>query len=366
VNAGFGYGNARLRARRSQFLTEATYYDLLAQPNIEQLITALIKTPYKNDIEAALVRVEGVAGVFEALHANLTRTLNQVRDFFTGPALNLVDILLRHWDRYNLLTILRGQSHEVSPETILAALVPVGQLDQVSLRELARQPGLRACLDLMITWRLPYAKTLSQVRARTGTVPDLDQLELALNRFHYSSLLTELGQGNKNQTLLLEHLRLEIDLINLITAFRLARTPEIRHLVQQRYQAADICPLLIEPGGRVSAKWLAEQVAGVSGVEELVNSLSETSYGPALRVGWQRYQAGQGGMPALERELERWRANRTAAMFTRNPLSIAIPIGYFGCKALEITNLRLLTQAVSLGLDSEQVRRDLIIIKEIA
>ena len=362
MSAGFGYGNARLRAMRSRLLTEETYYDLLAKTTIDQFITALSETPYRADIEAVLVRVGGVPGVFESLRLNLTRILNQVRRFFAGPSCAMVDLLLRRWDRYNLLTILRGQSQEVSSEAILSALIPVGQLDQGALGELARQPGLRACLDLMTIWGLPYARVLSRVRARTGTVPDLDQLELALNRFHYSSLLTALSQGNKNHGLILEHLQLEIDLVNLVTALRLARFPEMRRLVQQRYHADDICPLLIEPGGRIAAKWLAKQVAEVRSVEALLHRLSETRYGPALAAGWQHYQAGEGGLAVLQRALERWQAEHTAAMFTRNPLSIAIPIGYFGCKELEITNLRLIAQAVDLGLESKQVRRDLIII----
>jgi vacuolar-type H+-ATPase subunit C/Vma6 len=49
-------------------------------------------------------------------------------------------------------------------------------------------------------------------------------------------------------------------------------------------------------------------------------------------------------------------------MFSRDPLSIAIPIGYLGCKEVEMTNLRLIAQAVALGMEREQARRDLIVV----
>jgi vacuolar-type H+-ATPase subunit C/Vma6 len=49
-------------------------------------------------------------------------------------------------------------------------------------------------------------------------------------------------------------------------------------------------------------------------------------------------------------------------MFSRNPLSVAIPIGYLGCKEVEVANLRLVAQAVALGMKREQARRDLIIV----
>jgi V/A-type H+-transporting ATPase subunit C len=362
VPQGYAYGNARLRAMRGRLLTEAEYSYLLSRSSIDELITALTETPYKTDIEVALVRVGGVQCVFEALRANLMRMLRKVCEFFEGEPRTLVDLLLRRWDRHNLLTILRGQSREISAETVLSAIVPVGQLDDVSLRELARQPGLRAAIDLMTTWRLPYAQSLHRVWARTGAVPDLDQLELALNRFHYASMREVLNQGNGNRAIVLEQLQIEVDLLNVCTALRLARVPEIIPLVQRRYKSSDVRPLLIEPGGHLPVRWLAGLVAEVGELKGMVRGLSDTRYGRALEAGWRRYQAGEGGIAAMERELERWQAERIAAMFSRNPLSVAIPIGYLGCKEVEVANLRLVAQAVALGMKREQARRDLIIV----
>jgi V/A-type H+-transporting ATPase subunit C len=361
VPQGYGYGNARLRAMRGRLLTEADYSNLLRPANIEELITALTETPYKEDIEAALVRVGGVQCVFEALRANLTRTLGKIRDFFEGEPRTLVDLLLRRWDRHNLLTILRGQSREVSAETVLSAIVPVGQLDDVSLRELARQPGLRAAIDLMTTWRLPYARVLRRVWARAGAAPDLDHLELALNRFHYASMREVLNQGKGNHAVVLEQLQTEVDLLNICTVLRLARMPDIIPLVHQRYKTADVRPLLIEPGGHLPVRQLAELATETGGLKGMVSGLSETRYGRALEAGWRRHQA-EGGIAVMQRELERWQTEHIAAMFNRNSLSIAIPIGYIGCKETEVANLRLVAQAVALGMKREQVRRDLIIV----
>lgn len=358
---GYGYGNARLRARRSRLLTQADYEDLLARSVIEEVITALTETPYKQDIETALARAAGLDCIGAALQINLTRTLRQLRTFFEGPPLALVDILLRRWDRHNLLTILRGQSQEISTETVLAALIPVGRLDEVSLRELARQPDLRAAIDLMAAWGLPYASALRRVRARVGAGPDLDQLELALNRFHYVSLYDALRGDDRDQAIVLNHVREEVDLINIRTVLRLARRPEVIPLIRQRYQAADISPTLIEPGGRLSARQLAKLAAEADGPESIIRGLHETPYGPALAAGWQRYQAGE-SIAVVERALERRQAEQTRAMFSGHPLSIAIPLGYIGSKELEVANLRLIAQAVALDMNREQVRRDLIIV----
>lgn len=359
---GYGYGNARLRAMRSRLLTPTDYHQLLTKQEVAELITALAEMPYKEDIELALTRLEGVRCVFEAIRTYVTRTLRQIPTFFEGEPRILIELILRRWDRHNLLTILRGQSQEVSTEVVLAALAPVGQLDEVSLRELARQPGLRAVLDVMTTWRLPYAGALRQVRPRSGTTPDLDQLELALNRFYFDSIRGALKPGNNNHALLLEQLDLEQDLINLRTALQLAHQPGLAARVQQRYQATDVRPLLLEPGGQLSVELLVQLVTQASGIEGIVNGLSHTRYGPALAAGWRRYQAREGGLTVMERELERWQAKHLANMFSRDPLSLAIPLGFIGCQEIEAANLRLIAQAVNLNLKRDEIQRDLIIL----
>jgi V/A-type H+-transporting ATPase subunit C len=347
---------------RSRLFTRADYENMLVRSDIEALISSLAKTPYQKDIETALIRVGKNRCVIEAVRQNFTRTLNQIRGFYEGDPLALIDLLRRRWDKHNLLTILRGQSREVPSIQVLAATIPAGQLDEGTLRELARQPGLRATIDLMTTWNLPYARPLRQVQSRRGATPDLDQLELALNQYYYHSLLEVLGPGDKNQRILRERIQTEIDLVNLRTTLRLVRMPGVTALVKQRYSATSVRPLFNEPGGFLPVSGLVELVSTTGTIEQVVRHLSGTRYGSALEAGWQRYQGKGGNFTMFERELERWQAASDAALFARDPLSIAIPIGYLGCKEVEISNMRLISQAVFLDLDRDSVRPDLIIL----
>lgn len=361
---GYDYGNARLRAMRSRFFTLADFDRLLASDDIEELISELAKTSYQDDVETALLKAGKNRCVIEAVRTNFTRTVAKIRHFYEDEPRELLELLLRRWDRQSLLAVLRGQSGEVPSGQILSAVVPVGQLDEVALRELARQPGLRAALDLMTTWRLPYAQALRQVRARRGATPDLDQLELALNQFHYRTLLSALGTGNDNRRILREQVQIEIDLINLRTALRVVMLPGITALVKQRYQAASIRPLFLEPGGTVPVSLLLEVASTSTNLENVVRSLADTPYSPALQAGWDRYRSEGGNVTMIERELERWRAGAAAGLFARNPLSIAIPIAYLAHKEIEISNLRLIAQAIVLDLNRETIKPDLIILAD--
>jgi V/A-type H+-transporting ATPase subunit C len=345
---------------RSRLFGRAEYEALLAKSSLDELIAALSKTLYRDQVELALIQADKQRCVPEAVRLNFTGTLRQMHHFYEGEPQLLLDLLLRRWDRHNLLTILRGQRNAVAPDTVLAALIPVGQLDEVALRELARQPGLRAAIDLLTTWQLPYARPLRAVGARQGATPDLDQLELALNRYHYRALLEASAGGDENRGMVREHLRTEIDLLNLRATLRLARLPGAVALVKQRYSAPDARPLLVESGGHLPVQRLVDFIAGAAGPEAVVRGLSDTRYGTPLQLGWERYQAPGGHFAMIERELERWQAHTGAAMFARNPLSIAIPLGFLACKEVEAANLRLIAQAVRLDLDREEIKADLI------
>lgn len=361
---GYGYGNARLRARRSRLLTLADYERLLACPTPAALITALHQTPYRAELETALMQTGRDRAIFEAVRQNFTGSLQQMRGFFQGEPQNLVDLLLHRWDRHNLLAILRGQSHKIPARQIQEALIPVGRLDAVSLRELARQPGLPAALDLMTAWRLPYARALQQARARVGLAPDLDELELALNQAYFQQQLQAAVPNNGNGRLLRESVCTEIDLVNIRAALRLTRQPGLSAIAQQHYEPGGLNRLLVQPGGHLSAAWLAQLIDRAGSMADVIEGLRDTRYAPALQLGWDRYRAANGSETMIERELERWQASAAAALFRHNPLGIGIPLGYLACKEVEVANLRLIAQAVALELDREAIKQDLILLTE--
>jgi V/A-type H+-transporting ATPase subunit C len=65
--ADFGYGNARLRARRSNLLSDADYERLLGE-DVTGLLGALEQTRYAPDLEAT-----GRSGTLPRLHETISR-----------------------------------------------------------------------------------------------------------------------------------------------------------------------------------------------------------------------------------------------------------------------------------------------------
>lgn len=79
-----GYVNARVRGMYSRLLDKKSLSNLILKPDISSLITALEETPYRDDLERALVGKSGLTGIEEALRLNLIRTIQKISVFLQG------------------------------------------------------------------------------------------------------------------------------------------------------------------------------------------------------------------------------------------------------------------------------------------
>ncbi len=156
----YGYVNARIRGMRSRLLDHKTLEDLIFQPDLDSLIADLEKTPYKEDIIDAKVLYSGVVCIEYALRKNFTRTFQKILGFVReSEAERYIKIFLHRWDVQNIKTILRGKNIHVTNEEILDCLVPAGEMDEVTLTELIRQPDVRSVIDMLATWQIVYCQT---------------------------------------------------------------------------------------------------------------------------------------------------------------------------------------------------------------
>lgn len=350
----YGYSNARIRAMKAALLDRRAYETLLGAASVEALIEALARTAYREDIEAALVKVAGVRCVAEGLRRNVVRTVGAIPSFFDGRPRELVRLLVSRWDLSNLIAILRGQARGVSAEEMFQALVPAGELREAELRELVKRPTIRATAELMLTWRLPYAGALaSALRLADG---DLAAVETALHRIRFGEALASLGSKD-NDLLVREMLETEIDVENISLLLRLAGIGDRRAALRARYGAAGIGALLVE-GGSLPPRLLA-QLGEAPDAEAMVRLLQGTSYGAAMQNRLEPYRQG-GYTGVLERGLEEVLVLKGIRMFHRDPLTIAIAIGYLWAKSNEVANVRLIAQGKTLSWRSDMIREEMI------
>lgn len=353
----YGYANARLRAMKSRLLTRDDYAELLGESGLEDMIARLTHTVYQRAVEAALIRASGWDCLSEALRRHFAQTLTQVSGFFSGNAKRLWELLIERWEVFNLKTILRGQAHHVRTDQVLGALLPAGELQASDHLRLVQQTSIRAVVDLLATWRHPYAEPLLAAMPRYSARGELAELELALDRARYASGLKQAAEiGDENAEKVRRVLRNEIDALNIMIVLRLSEGLGSGSWLMERYGAAAPAALLVEGGGTPTEKLLGYKE--LPSIERTVDDLSETPLGGALAEGLRKYPKNR-RLSAFEDEIDANLTRENLAFFHRDPLSIGIAIAYLTALVREIRRLRVIGRGKDAGWKREEIETEL-------
>jgi vacuolar-type H+-ATPase subunit C/Vma6 len=353
----FAYGNTRLRARKARLLDRADY-DALLGKDVDGTLGVLSSTAYGPEVEVALTRFHGARRLHEAVKGSLARSLEEMRSFYDGRARELVDLLLSRWDLHNTITLLRGEAVAPHTEEALAHVVPIGALNDVYAREIARQNEFAAAVQLMIRWKLPdpeTARSLSSALPDYERTEDLSALEHAVTAGWAERTAKALDEAGPDGEPLRRFFGRETDERNLLAALRL-REALARGETDSLPNLSGLGPYL--PGGPAKPKRFDDAIR-LPDAERVAAALADT--GPeAWRAPLERW-GRTGDLVALQSELETLRVRDAVALFFRgDPLGVDIPIAYAAARENEARNLRLVGDGAARGLDPERVRSRLI------
>lgn len=353
--ANYDYGNARLRAMKSRLLTKAELHSLAKSGSLEGLISALTHTAYHKAVETALAHTTGMNCITVALRNDLIQTLGKAHSFFDDETQPMIAITLRNYDIDNLRAILRGLSQHVSPGEILSALMPVGELGQVVLDQLARAPGLRACIDLMATMNLPFAQPLLRLRIDQSGA-EVQDMEMALEKWHFTSAMQYLAHQPGNGEPLLSAIKINADLVNLLFVLRFVHNPAERKLLEDKRNNHGIDWLFVGPGF-LPFEALAQTVTQEN-IASVVEMYAGSRYDQALRKGLEVY-AQSGRISAIENSLSHDRLIWLSRLISTDPLGIGVLLGYAALKVSEIRNLRWIAHSIDLRLSVKELTKEL-------
>lgn len=361
--ADFNYGNARLRARKTQLFGRPEYEALLGK-DVDGILGTLSSTAYGPEVEGALTRFSGARRLHEAVRVNLGRSLEELRSFYAGEARELVDILLSRWDLHNTIALLRGEAIRPHTEDALMYVYPVGTLNDALAREIARQNEFAAAVGLLIRWRLPdpdTAATLRDAWPEYERTENLAALEHAATTGWTTRITEALAATGVEGEELRRFFERETDEQNVLVALRLRDAIERGEL--SGIPASDEWGAYL-PGGSVRPEKLDDAVrfpdAGAA-----ANSLAAGGPGDRWRLPLERW-AGGGNLLALQKELEERRISDAVSLFTRgDPLGLGVPVAYAVAKENEAKNLRLVAEGAARGLNPELIRSQIFVPEEI-
>jgi V/A-type H+-transporting ATPase subunit C len=352
--ADFDYGNARLRVMKSRLLTQRELEVLADAGSLQGLIAALAKTVYQKSVESVLTRASGMQCIDETLRLDLVNTIGKIRGFYNEGAGRMVAFILRIYDIHNLKAILRGLEKNVPADEILAILLPIGELDIRTLRELAQLNDPREAIDLLVSMRISFAQPLINLRAE---VPGAEtfEMELALDQWYYHDTHEILQSEAGMEDPLSFALALDADLANVLTILRFAHNPQERNLIRDRMRTDEIERMFVA-SGRIPFSLLAHAFRQDS-IITAVEILSGTFLGPALHAGLSAY-AHSNLLSDIEKHLRRYRLHWMTAQITKDPLGIGVVLGYLALKVNEVANIRWIAQGINLGLEVDSIQAE--------
>jgi vacuolar-type H+-ATPase subunit C/Vma6 len=325
---GIEYLCVRARGLRDHLFGTAGHAALLARPDLAGRLELLAKSDY------APLLPPGATSARDAtrrLRAQVTADAARFLRFLDDPRRReLLAAALALADVFALRTLLRGAQRGAPPAEVLALLEPTSDFDTTALRELAAQRGVKGVIDLLSTWRSPWARALEAA----GRGADLLALEVALDRaFLARGFAAARGRG-EDARLLVRLLAALVDLANAATLLRMgARRP------------AD---LFLE-GGHALPFARFRRLAGL----DVVAMRATLAADPALALGPGLGEAVQPFL--LDRLIQRrWRLllRREARLA---PLSIAVPLLALAEREEDVRRIRLVLEATEAGVPAAEV-----------
>ena len=346
----YGYINARMRGMKSRLLSHRDLDDLILKPDLASLIADLENSPYREDVIEAKGHLSGILCIESALRQNFIKTFRKIQDFTRQEedAEQYIRIFLHRWDVQNIKTILRGKNIHATSEEILDCLVPAGELDEVTLKELLKQPDVKAVIDMLATWQIRYSKPLTESFPEFVKTKDLALLECALDQFYYADALATVKKPSYNNALICDLLALEVDVINIRTVLRMVRD-HVDPAEAERY--------LIGGGKEFDEKTL-HNLLSLPKIGDVVKALMATRYRFLADIPESAVRTQN--ISVIEKKLERFLIKQGAGAFRLDPLSIASVVGYFWAKYNEITNLRIISRCKTADFPVENLKEELV------
>jgi V/A-type H+-transporting ATPase subunit C len=350
----YDYLNARIRGMSTLLLTREFYERVLRAPDESSLADALLASPYAEDLRAALAAHGGAVdahAVEAALHRNVRATYTKILSIAPPGPRRLIALQLNGWDVANVLALLRGKLGGASPRELFAAVLPIGELDEIQLGELSAETDVVNLADALPTWKHAFAFALRRAIRECREQDDLVALESALYRGYFQWALAQLRGDDPQEELVRESLCRQIDLANVRALLSSIRSRE------QGGAAKAVEPIT---RGKLSPGALAE-LATCDTLVAAFEVLGGTYFAPGIERGILAYGQAQ-SLAVMERFLEMIVIEHACRLFRLDVLSVAVPLGFIWRKYSELVNLRLLARGTRYRMPANAIREGMVLV----
>jgi V/A-type H+-transporting ATPase subunit C len=313
--------------------------ELLAQPDLVARLDYLKTTDYGEAVATHVAREsDALRGAEQGLRKRLVDDVLRIDRYLGGErGRSLLQAILAFEDGWSLKTILRGIIRGEPPERIFPLLAPTPRLDDRALRELVGQREVKCVVDLLATWKSPYAPSLIDAFRKYRTHQEAFLLEVALDRFLFAHAVEAARRDGEDGRILLGFLETQIDLANAGTLLKLAGGARGEFFI---------------PGGRLMGPKRFRRLSAL-GEPELRAALIQEG---RIHLDARLITMGEHGSAFTVDQM--LRQSLEAAMHREamvHPLSLAVPLAFVLARQAEVRRIRLVLRGAEFGLPADQL-----------
>lgn len=215
----YPYTYVRTIVMRSILLKKEDY-DKLMKMSLSEIANFLQDSAYKEEINELAAKYSGAELIERALSKNLVRSFNKLKKISPEELNLLINAYLNREDIFNIKTILRGKYTKIDDREIESLLLPVGILSKEFLLNLLKKQTIE---EILKNLKIIDFKNLEGAYEAFKKNKILMEIENALDKYYYNSLINFLEKIPKQGRLFKEFLEAEIEILNIITILRLKK-----------------------------------------------------------------------------------------------------------------------------------------------
>ncbi|MDD1769876.1 MAG: ATP synthase A1 subunit C [Methanomassiliicoccales archaeon] len=342
----YAYACARVRAKKSLLLTKDAYPKLLMM-DLNEIGRFMGETQYKTEISELALRYEGVDLIELSTSKNLARVYTGILGFTKGELRDMIAAYLARWDVWNVKTVVRGKYYGASVDEIREDLVPAGRLREEDLNSLLALGSIPEVLDALGKFDLSVPEEVRSSFEKEGL---LSGLEDYLDKLYYSKLLSTIDVKRRPEQRFMAFMKKEIDATNLLTLLKLK---------MEGLSPDKIVGYRIDGGASLHEKEFA-RLASLESLDAVVSELAKYPFYEDIKEFLEVMKQTK-SLTEVSLAMKR-HVLKEAQTFSRvYPLSVLPIIDYMIRKRTEVDNLRIIARGKQGGLDSETIKKLLVI-----
>ena len=346
VAAPYIYVCTRMRVRKTTLLPREEYMRMLNM-NLPEITRFIGETDYKQEIDELGTTFKGIDLIEVALSWNLAKEYQKIQEITPGTLKQFTRAYLRRWDIQNVLTILKGRLQGAKTGKIKEILIPAGSLDRVALDRLLAEESSDKIVEMLKGYRM-YPQVFAREYPLSKESGSYSQLENELYKQFYSEIIAEAESGIKGGKLFLDFIRLEIDIKNVKTLFRLRADT-----FEEDARAMYIQGGTLSAADFVTLNTMKDQNEFIDTLKGKIRQKSIIALLDELR--------SEKTIHDVESRLTRVQLDQMERMSKRNPISIHPILVYLERKKYEVFNLRALARGKESKLPSEKIAEYLVV-----